>query len=401
MYGANTVGHNGGGWIASLEELVRGIPDVKLGIAFEHTDTQFRVDRDGVAYYPIRAGRSLKQRARRVFRIEAEEEALIPHCLRVVSDFRPDVIHVFGSEWCFGLLARHTDIPVVIHMQGSLPPYYNARFPAGFGRYDFLQACGGNPKKLFRLWRNDRVFRLRAAREEQILRGCRNYMGRTEWDKAVVQLYRPDARYFYCSEALRPEIYSAAGAWRSNPGDTMRLATIISTPWYKGIDMVLKCARLLRENTDLAFEWRVFGVNECRFQERKLGIRTEQVNMRLMGVASAAQVKSELLACDVCVHPSHIDNSPNAVCEAQVLGVPVIATNVGGVASLVRHGETGLLVPANEPHMLASRILELRRNPELGAKLGTQGCMVATGRHAPERIRADLIGTYRSVAGGS
>jgi len=44
------------------------------------------------------------------------------------------------------------------------------------------------------------------------------------------------------------------------------------------------------------------------------------------------------------VHPSYIDNSPNSICEAQILGLPVVATNVGGVESLIENGKTGLLI---------------------------------------------------------
>lgn len=61
-----------------------------------------------------------------------KDKAILAYCLNIIEDFQPDIIHVFGSEWCFGLVEKYTNIPVVIHMQGSLPPYANAAFPPGY-----------------------------------------------------------------------------------------------------------------------------------------------------------------------------------------------------------------------------------------------------------------------------
>jgi len=120
MYAPSRMPHNGGSWIASLEALVRVIPDLNLGIAFEHSDTCFRVVNDGIIYYPINVWQSRWQRLKRKFFYQTEEKRIIPACLKIIEDFKPDIIHVFGSEWCFGLVIKYTDIPVVIHIQGRI-----------------------------------------------------------------------------------------------------------------------------------------------------------------------------------------------------------------------------------------------------------------------------------------
>ena len=51
----------------------------------------------------------------RFFRIAAQDKRELALCKRVVDDFQPDIIQVFGTESSFGLLARVTDVPVVIH----------------------------------------------------------------------------------------------------------------------------------------------------------------------------------------------------------------------------------------------------------------------------------------------
>ena len=50
LFNPHSNAHNGGGWIASLEQIVRTVPDIQLGIAFEFSDLGFRYEKDGVAY---------------------------------------------------------------------------------------------------------------------------------------------------------------------------------------------------------------------------------------------------------------------------------------------------------------------------------------------------------------
>ena len=103
----------------------------------------------------------------------------------------------------------------------------------------------------------------------------------------------------------------------------------------KGPDVVLKTARLLKDNTDYQIEWKWIGGSDedIRDFEKLTKIKAKDVGVRMMGTLSAQQMIDELLSSDMYVHTSYSDNSPNAVCEAQALGVPVIATDAGGVVS--------------------------------------------------------------------
>jgi glycosyltransferase involved in cell wall biosynthesis len=398
LYGRNTVRHNGGGWVASLERILRGAPDVELGISFEYNDDSSKRVQDGVTYYPICANAKIGPKLGMKLGMVDECDSLIAHARTIIADFQPDVIHVFGSESCFGLLGAHTNIPVIIHMQGSLPSYANARFPPGYSRFDYLRASRGNPTKLYRLLSNDAVFCKRALREENILRNCQHFMGRTEWDEAIAAIYNPEGSYSYCSEALRSEIYDHAHSWSPHSGRRLELVSTLSMPLYKGADMILKTAHLLHHELGIEFRWQVFGVSQCRLQEAKTGIRAQECGVSLMGVAEGAVIRDALLEADLYVHPSYIDNSPNSLCEAQVLGVPVVATNVGGIPSLVEHGSTGFLVAANDPYMMARRISQLIDDQALATRFGQSGRKIARARHAPDRILSDLLAIYAKHA---
>ena len=89
-----------------------------------------------------------------------------------------------------------------------------------------------------------------------------------------------------------------------------------------------------------------------------------------MCVKNAKEIKDELLHSTVYVHPSYIDNSPNSVCEAQILGCTCISTDVGGTSSIVEEGKTGFLVPSNDPYKLASLVESLYHNEKLNIQIG-------------------------------
>jgi len=233
-----------------------------------------------------------------------------------------------------------------------------------------------------------------ASREREIMRSCKAFLGRTEWDRAFVFLHAPQARYFECWEALRPCFYKP-GEWTPPPSPVF--VSTISGPLYKGHDMVLKTAQMLKESGLAGFEWRVYGVRDLRFAESRTGIRATDVGVRPMGVATAEELRDALLRASVYVHPSYIDNSPNSVCEAQVLGVPVVATNVGGVSSLFAPDRSCCLVPANDPTMASFRIREALACPERFMS-DRSACLA---RHDRGRICDGLVRVYRNLVATS
>lgn len=394
LFNPGTNSYNGGGWTASLETIIRQEQNIKLGVAFIHSDTQFKYEQEGVSYYPIPMLQpSIIQRLCG----KDNKEAMINHCLRIIDDFRPDLIQIFGSENDFGLLCQRTDVPIVIHMQGCLPPYHNALFPVGMNKYDFFFTKGLSLHFRWIGMRSEPSFRKRAEQEIQTIQHCRYFMGRTEWDKGLVSLFNPNATYFHCEEALRDSFLNVTKRWSLPKDKKVRIISVISNPWYKGMDLVLKTANLLKRFTTIDFEWRIYGTRMVRFYEQKYGIRASDVNVKMMGTASKDELVDALCASTLYVHPSYIDNSPNSVCEAQLLGLPVLAANVGGLSTIVRDGETGILFPANAPYTLASLIKQLSANPERCQSLSEAAIAQATERHNPKRIQTTLLNIYKQI----
>lgn len=396
-------GYNGSGWITSLSEEVKKNCSIEIAIVFFETSERKPSVIDDIKYYPI-LHRKLKINEKVKFalgnltswsRVENEELEFVK---KVVDDYRPDVIHVWGTETNMGLITKYTSIPVIIHLQGLMEPYLNSLLPPSYSYKDFLLQSGNSPKAIFRNFLTYRSWQYKADREFRIMSQCKNYFGRTHWDKSYCDLYSHDVTYLYCSEMLRPEFYLAK-KW-SNKNKENSIFTIISTispPLYKGADLILKTASCLKKSGIANFKWLIIGTNDIRSIERHTSINAADVNVQVIGVKRANQIVELQQISDIYFHPSYIDNSPNSVCEAQLLGLPVIATNAGGVSSLIENAKTGFLVPTNEPHVAASIIKDIYLGMIDTSIISKQAIEAASIRHNKNQIIDSIINGYNKL----
>jgi len=393
LYSNKVWGHNGGGWITSLQNIVQSAKDIDLGIAFESAQDAPNEIFDSVKYYPIVGDFGIREK----FKQDNKLKKLLDKSITIINDFNPDIIHLFGSEQWYGLLVNHTNIPIVIHMQGSLPSYYNARYPVGMSIWNKIFSTKTSLIQKLMAFRIDATFHKNALQEERILKGNHYFMGRTHWDKAIVNFYNPTSNYFVCQEALRESFINADRKWEYKESKKIKLISVISGPLYKGVDVILKTAKLLKDNTKLNFEWNICGTGNCALIESTYNIKARDVNVHILGVLSEDKLTEQLLNSSFYIHPSYIDNSPNSVCEAQVLGIPIIATNVGGVSTLIKDKETGFLVPANDPLMIASIIIDNCNNKELSQQISEASIESAMQRHNPQKIKENLTSIYNQI----
>lgn len=102
----------------------------------------------------------------------------------------------------------------------------------------------------------------------------------------------------------------------------------------------------------------------------------------------------------IAVLPSYREGLPKALLEAAACGRPMVATDVPGCREVVRHGETGLLVPAQNPAALADAIACLAGNAELRHRLGARARAVAEAEFSEEIVVRDTLALYRQLLPG-
>jgi len=393
-------GYNGGGWLSSLESELVKRNDVELGICFCQNCQAFKVEQNGVSYYPVpRHRKKLSDKIIDIFRYKnvRRDEILWEHYKdvfkRAIDDFKPDVIEIFGSELYMGLATFVAPCPVVLHIQGLLSLSIYIWFPSGVSKQSYLLQ-DWNPKRIYDRFQLYVYWRRSCYREQEVLRQTKHVIGRTHWDELATKILNPERVYHYGGEILRKEFYEEHK--RVIP-DKLTIVTTTSSAIYKGFDYVLQTANILKNVMHLDFEWMVYGNVNPTFQQKFTGLQYQNLNIRLMGVASAATLCKAISRATVYFQPSYIENSPNSVCEAQILGVPVVATNVGGTPSLIEDGVTGFLVPTNDPYTAAYRINQLNNYMDFNLLMGKKAKVTGVKRHNPKQIVDELMATYQQV----
>ena len=134
-------------------------------------------------------------------------------------------------------------------------------------------------------------------------------------------------------------------------------------------------------------------------QRLKAMARDAGVASRIYFENHRQDVGAVLSTADVFVLPSFSEARPRSIIEAMSLGIPVVASDVGGIPSLVAHEETGLLVPAGDPGALVAAVDRLIQSPDLCHRLGAAGRRRAEEDCRPDRTAFEYVRLYRRLIG--
>ncbi|MEO0895726.1 MAG: glycosyltransferase [Bacteroidota bacterium] len=395
----------GGGWIESLELKLQEHGQIELAIAFPWKGEKVSTYEIGKGVYYGIPTYSPSKYKRWMDRLNAaiDDPAIVNYYLEIIESFKPDVIHIFGSERSYGLLTEHVDIPTFLWIQGNLTVYSmkwysDITLSEVKGLTTFKDRIKGDS------WiHRFNKFNKEAKREQKIFSLCKNFTGRTNWDRRLAMTMSDGANYFHVDEVMRPHFYGPEWSHHGKR-EKLQLFTTIRGNIYKGLNSIFHTARVLSKK-NIPFEWRLAGIapnNELvRMVEKKLNTSHKQLSIVPMGNKTPDELVSELLFADVFVHPSHIDNSPNSVCEAMLLGVPVVSTNCGGIPDLLVNEQEGLLVQAGDPYAMAGAILDVHNNPEFAKRISSAARSRGLKRNDPDKITKDLLNAYQRVLEGN
>ena len=390
-----------GGWMTALLQSLSEEPQAEICVACvapRLAEAELVSDR-GVRFHAISRG-GLPQRLR--LRNPDNNSRYLDACVRLVERVRPDIIHVHGSERLYGLLGARSLVsaPVVVSLQGLLHDY--ARWRHYFGvaplrdiladqcRLNLLQGRGS----LVEYWK----FLGSARREMRILEGNRYFMGRTIWDRAHIEAVNPRSRYFHVNEILRPAFYRRQ--WSVQSCRRHRVLFTNANTYRRGAEVLIDAVSILRrEFSDIQLAL-AGGIERSSYGKRLLRRISERgllQSVEFLGCLNEDQMSDALCTAHAFVIPSLIENSPNSLCEAQLIGVPCVASYVGGIPTLVEEGRTGLLFPPGDAPVLADRLKTIFRDDRLGESLATQARETARRRHDPKSVTRTVLETYELI----
>ena len=358
-------------WIVNLSNALAARSDVELHLVTESSrvsSTQ-RVQKGRIAFHVVKTGIPFLNRGFPPWLpldILSGFRANVVRLLKEVQAIEPDIVHAHGTEAAYALAALHSGFPFLISMQGIITE----------------------------LFKTDPCLRSRIVRqyEQDCVRRAKYFTFRTSFDTGFVQSMNPDARIFTIHEAMNPVYFQ--NEWQVSDADT--LLYVGSFVRHKGLDVLLEALALVLQQRPKVMLRVVGGGDQNSFRELCTRLQIAG-HVQFLDFQSADQIARHHRESQMFVLPSRNDNSPNTLAEAMVSGMPVIATAVGGIPSMVKDGQTGLLVPWGDPQALAEKIEWLFAHPEERKRLGQNACRIARIRHAPEKIAADTVAAYKEI----
>ncbi len=292
------------------------------------------------------------------------DPSLLPKVRQLIRSLAPDIIqtHHVKSHFLIALSGLHRSFPWLAFHHGYTATSLNQRLYNQFDRWSLRQpehliaVCG--PFK-------DQLTALGIAPQRiSILHN-------------TLDPWQPDPA---ASAAVRATL----------PPGVPILLTVGRLSHEKGhLDLIAALEILQSQHPQLPWHALLVGEGPARAPLTQ-AIARANLATRITLAGHHADVKPFYGVADLFVMPSHSEGSPNALLEAMVAGVPIVASRVGGIPEIVSHQETALLVPPSEPAALAGALAQLLADPAQRRQLAEAAQKHAELHHRPPVYRRQL-----------
>lgn len=387
----------------SLSERLKSVAGISLSVATTYSGRELiRHFDEGITYFLLPREKPNSE----------YDKSLEKYWIEIVNEFNPDIIHIHGTEYAHGLSCLNScpQSRFVVSIQGLIGASGDFYF-SGIKHKDILwHITIHDLLKRETLYQERRRFIRRSKFEKEYLTRIPHVIGRTDWDRAHTREINPEQKYHLCNEILRGNFYKAKRWEISEKND---FSIFLSQAGYplKGVHQVLKAISIVKRYFPLV-KVRIAGYNITKVESIREKIRIGgygsylrslisrlnlSENVVFTGALDQDEMAEELRKAHLFICPSSIENSSNSVAEAQIIGVPSITSFVGGLPSMIKHGETGLLYRFEDHIMLAYYIRQIFENDQLATILSENGRKVATERHNGEEICLMMLSIYSRV----
>lgn len=391
----------GGGWMySSAKKLIEGNTGIDLAIATIYPGKELiKKEIDQIKYYVLPLNGSRKTQYNKHLEI---------YWKRIYKEFNPDLTQIHGTEYPHGL-AYVNALPfskTVISLQGIVSAsakYYNY----GISIKDILRNITLRDLIKGNLYQAQKKFAKSGIYERELLSKVKYVIGRTSWDYTHVKAINPSINYYFCNETLRDEFYKHQWSYKTCEKHTIFL-TQAGYP-LKGFLQVLRALPFVLKNypdtkvfvgganiiADKTWKDRLTRSGYGKIVKRFIIKHKLTNHIIFTGPLNEKEICTRYLKSNIFICPSSIENSPNSLGEAQLLGVPCIASYVGGIPDLIPTKACGSLYRFEEVEMLADIIcMWFEKSKDFD---NTEMRKISAMRHDAEQNQIRLNEIYNNI----
>ncbi len=403
------------GWLTGLLEKVMQEQQrnkISLAIAFPIAEEMGNVDKE----LPLGEGRSCRIYGfiENLDTPEIYDAKIEERMKEIVKDFKPDVVHIFGTEFPHSLAcvrAFRRPSRTLIGIQGLISAcadVYMADLPGNVQRKvtfrDFVRKDS--------IRQQQRKFRKRGIYEKEVIRMTGHITGRTDFDREQTAKINPEAKYHFLNETMRGCFYR--DRWKAGTCVPHRIFLSQGDYPLKGFHYLLKAmpfvleqypdahicvagSNILKEET---WQDKLKLPAYAKYLKKLIKENHLEEKVTMLGRLDAESMKEQFLLSHVFVCPSALENSPNSLSEAMLLGVPCVAADVGGIHNLLIDGGDGLLYPAGNVEELAKQIIEIFSKETISEQFSDNARKHARKTHDADQNYYKLMQIYREIVNG-
>jgi len=172
------------------------------------------------------------------------------------------------------------------------------------------------------------------------------------------------------------------------------ITTIARIEERKGFRWLFETLALLKKKMNFKFQWVGHGM-DFNLAKQIVSILKLEENVQFLGIRK--DIDQILYKTDIFLLPSLVEGLPISLLEAMACGVPSIATDVGEVSSVIKHGVTGYLVKPGDKQTLLDIILYLAKNEAKRREIGTQGRKFVVENYNVAETAKRYLSVYKDI----
>ena len=385
-----------GSWLVDISDGLSKEKDIDIAIAAIGGDEFKKYELGDKTYYLIPgSGRDMYMYSKNVEK----------HWHKVYEDFKPDLVHIHGTEYSHGLsfMRKYHKVPSILSIQGVLNKIKNVDF-GGVPLKHYI--FGRTLKQWIRMngeIENHFLHCKNAVYEKEMFLRARAVNGVTVWDTSIAKMFNPGLDVYTIEYNLRDEYYKA-NKWDIENIERYSIFTNPSGTPLKGLHKLIEAAALLKDKyPDIKIkvpgmagkDGNVIVTTAYTRYLYKLIKKLGMVgHVEFLGKQTTGQMIENAQKAHIAVIPSAIEGASLVLREAMFLGCPCISSFRGGMADFITDKIDGFVYDFPEHTVLAARIEQLFESDELCKTISENGKKKAEKAHERKNNVSAYVNMY-------